>query len=508
MAKRELLLSVDIGTSAAKAVLFDTDLTQVSISKKPYPILTPQMNWSEQEPEAVFNATWKAIHEVLRTHPINTQILGVSFCSQIYSTLAVDKDIKPITNSLTWFDTRSAEVAKVIRLHPAALKIIRATGCPIDAVFPLSKIIWLKDNLTLPPDSKYVSIKDYVIYRMTGKLISDWSSASSTGMFDIHQYDWNQIALEVVGLTREALPDLVSPRTILYHWDEEVIELTGLKQGTPLIIGGADGPLASVGVGAFDTSTLAVNVGTSAAARTTITEDITDTQGRLWTFVIDEGMWVMGGIVSSGGMVYEWLLKNLYEELNHNSDPSILERVHRAASQSASSVPPGAENLIFIPYLAGEQCPGWNPNTRGSIIGLDLMHNRSHILRAVLEGINRSLYRVSESIYSLLDGELKEIRVTGGLTLSPTWLQIAADMFGTPVALPESVEGSARGAAMLAMVALGEKSALTDFKGSIRIDKYIHPQIEATAYYREQYPRFLNLLEKIREIHNNQEVNP
>lgn len=498
MAKRDLFLSVDIGTSAAKAVLFDTDLNQVSMSKKPYPILTPYWNWSEQEPEAIFTATWKAIREIIKTLPTNTQILGISFCAQIYSTLAVDKDIKPISNALTWFDTRSAEEAKAIRAHPAAQKIIQATGCPIDAIYPLSKVLWLKDNLTLSPDTKFISIKDYVLYKLTGKLISDWSNASSTGMFDIHQYDWDQTALEVAGLTREVLPELVSPRTVLHHWDEEVIKLTGLKQGTPLIIGGADGPCASIGVGAFDTSTLAVNVGTSAAARTMMTEDIVDTRGRLWTFVVDEGMWVMGGMVSSGGVVYEWWLNNLYEEPSHRGEPGIPQRVHTDADESASLVSPGAENLIFIPYLAGEQCPDWNPHTRGSIIGLDLRHTRNHIIRAVLEGITRSLFRVSESIYSLLDGDVKEIRVTGGLTHSPTWLQIAADMFGAPVALPESVEGSARGAAMLAMVALGEKSDLESFKDSIRIDKYFYPQAEATAYYRKQYPRFLDLLKKTR----------
>jgi gluconokinase len=161
--------------------------------------------------------------------------------------------------------------------------------------------------------------------------------------------------------------------------------------------------------------------------------------------------------------------------------------------------------LIFIPYLGGEQCPVWNPHTRGSFFGLDFRHNRGHLLRAVLEGITRSIYRVSESIQSLLHGQFNELRVTGGLASSALWLQIAADMFGVPIAVPESAEGSARGAAMLGLIALGLKSDIEDFADPSVKHQRLDPRREAYTLYQKQYQTFQKLLEFTRGLDKHQE---
>jgi gluconokinase len=287
----------------------------------------------------------------------------------------------------------------------------------------------------------------------------------------------------------------VSPRHIFTKWNQEIVDLIGLLPDTPLIIGGGDGPLASVGVGAYSSDALAVNVGTSAAARQTISEAKVDPEGRLWTYVVDEDLWVIGGIVSSGGIVYDWFLKNFFSGIEETEGNGSTKRVHEYADRLASAVPPGAENLIFIPYLGGEQCPIWHPHTRGSFFGLDFRHHRGHLVRAVLEGITRSIYRISESIQSMLNGQFNEIRVTGGLTASPLWLQIAADMFGTPIVVPESAEGSARGAAMLAMVSLGLRSGLEDCADLVVAQKRVHPREKIHACYKKQYQTFQKLLD-------------
>jgi gluconokinase len=292
----------------------------------------------------------------------------------------------------------------------------------------------------------------------------------------------------------------VPPRYIFTKWNKEIINLIGLPPDTPLIIGGGDGPLASVGVGAYSSDRLAVNVGTSAAARLTISEAKVDPEGRLWTYVVDKDLWVIGGIVSSGGIVYDWALRNFFSEIEETEDTDSAKRVHEHADRLASAVPPGAENLIFIPYLGGEQCPVWHPHTRGSFFGLDFRHNRGHLVRAVLEGITRSIYRISESIQSMLNGQFNEIRVTGGLTSSPLWLQIAADMFGTPIVVPESAEGSARGAAMLAIVSLRLKSSIEDYADLAVAQKCVHPREEIHAYYQTQYQIFKELLDFSRKF--------
>ena len=498
-------MAVDIGTSATKALLFDTDANQVAIVRKHYPILTPRKGWSEQEPGVIFDAVLEALREIVQSLPAGGRIQGIAFSSQLYSVLAVDIEGSPLSRSLTWSDTRSAEYAYSIRQHPKASGVYQRTGCPIDAIYPLSKIAWLKENLKLPENTRFISIKEYVIFRLTGCSLVDWSIASATGLFDIKEHHWDDTALSLVGITPANLSELVPPRHILREWKQEIVDVTGLPTDTPIIVGGGDGPLASIGVGAYRFDRLAVNVGTSAAARSVIHEAQVDSEGRLWTYVVDEGLWVIGGIVSSGGIVYDWALENFLSETTQTEDSDSATAIHELADRLASAVPPGAEDLIFIPYLGGEQCPVWHPHTRGSFYGLDFRHNRGHLLRAVLEGITRSIWRVSESIQSLLHGQFNEIRVTGGLTSSPLWLQIAADMFGVPIAVPESAEGSARGAAMLGLIALGLRSGIDDFADPAVTHRRLHPRQEAYTLYQKQYQTFQKLLEFSRSLEEDQE---
>jgi len=505
MNENEVILAVDIGTSATKAVLFDTDANQIALVRKYYPIFAPNKGWSEQEPDVIFNGVLEALREVVQSLLEGRRIRGIALSSQLYSVLAIDIKGNPLSHSLTWSDTRSAEVAHSMSQHPESPGIYQRTGCPIDAIYPLSKIRWLKEKLKVPENAKFISIKEYVIFRLTGCHLVDWSIASATGLFDIRHHQWDETALSLLSITPANLSELVPPRHIITDWDHEVAGLIGIPPDTPLIVGGGDGPLASLGVGACQSDRVAVNVGTSAAARLVIPEAQVDPEGRLWTYVVDEGLWVIGGIVSSGGIVYDWALKSFLSGITQAEDGDSTTAAHELADRLASAVPPGAENLIFIPYLGGEQCPAWHPHTRGSFFGLDFRHNRGHLLRAVLEGITRSIYRVTESIQSLLNVQFNEIRVTGGLTSSPLWLQIAADMFGVPIAVPESAEGSARGAAMLGLVALGLRSGIEDFADPAATQERLLPRQDANTLYRKQYQTFQKLLEFTRSLEKDQE---
>jgi gluconokinase len=497
---QELILAVDIGTSAVKAVLFDVNLRQVAIARHTYPILTPNENWSEQAPDVIMNAVLQAMRESITAGPEGGRLLAVSFSSQLYSVLALSADGRPLTNSIIWSDTRSASIAQRIRQHPVAQEVYRRTGCPIDAIYPLSKIQWLKETQNLPSDVKFISIKEYVLYRLTGQLVADWSLASATGLLEIDTHQWAPMALELLGILPRHLSELAAPRTVFTEWKADRV---GLLSGTPLVIGAGDGPLASLGVGAFTPEVAAVNVGTSAAARVVISQPTVDPSGRLWTYVVDENVWVLGGMVSSGGIMYEWFLQNFIAGLEEVVKSG--ESPHHYAERIAAVVPPGAEGLLFVPYLSGEQCPVWHPYTRGSFFGLELRHQRGHLARAVMEGVTYSIYRIVENLRPVLPEAIREVRVTGGLTASPLWLQIAADMLGLPIAVPESAEGSARGAAMLALMALGIKSNLESFTGLFPTRERVLPRHGAHAVYEKHYQRFLTFLDLTRHI-SHQEV--
>ncbi len=495
MADSDLILAVDIGTGATKAVVFDSHLTQVAIVKRNYPILVPSSGWSEQEPEVIYRAVVGAIQEIQKALPAGSHICAISFSSQLYSALAVSEDGVPLTNSLPWSDTRSAAVVGKLRMDTRAANLSQRTGCPLDAVYPLAKIKWMREHLTLPKSTRYISIKEYVLYRLTGQFLVDWSIASATGLFNIHTRTWDTEALELVGISEANLSPLVAPTLVLNSWSDTAREDCGIQGEIPLIIGGGDGPLASLGVGAATADVLAVNVGTSAAARAVIRQPAIDPEGRLWTYLMTEGLWVTGGMVSSGGIVFEWFLDNFYHQAEVSGRENISEALYQQADLLASQAPPGAEGLIFIPYLSGVQCPDWSPRTRGSFSGLELKHQRPHFARAVLEGITRSIYRVAKVIETLRQRHFDEVYVTGGLTASPVWLQIAADMFGATVVVPETSEGSARGAAMLAMISLGWKSGLEDFHNLFIPKEKIAPRQSVHEIYEEQNHRFMRILD-------------
>jgi len=240
---------------------------------------------------------------------------------------------------------------------------------------------------------RFISIKEYVFRRLFGEYVVDWSMASSTGLFDIRRREWCPEALDAAGIDRTRLSTPVSPYQIFTRWAPDALARTGLPQGIPCVIGAGDGVLSSVGAGAVGRGIAAVNVGTSAACRYLISTPTIDPHERLWTYALDERRWVIGGIASSGGIVYDWFVRQCAAR-DPEGDPPAPEP-HTALNDLAARVPPGAEGLIFLPYLSGEQCPVWDPETTGGFFGLTLRHGRGHLARAVYKGIALSLARVA-----------------------------------------------------------------------------------------------------------------
>lgn len=497
MTERGNVLAVDIGTSATKAVLFDGQGRVRSLARRSYPMLTPLPDWAEQDPAVVYPAVLDAIREAYQTRPGGCAVDAVAFSAQWYSTMPVAADDRALSPYLTWSDRRSAAIADGLRRSEAGRRIYRATGCPLDAIYPLSKIAWLRQADLPGPPARFITIKEYVFRRLFGEYVVDWSMASSTGLFDIHRLDWAPEALQAAGIDRSQLSAPVSPYQVFTRWTPEALASTGLPQGIPCVIGAGDGVLSSVGVGAVGRGIAAVNVGTSAACRYLIRTPTVDVQERLWTYALDEHWWVIGGIVSSGGIVYDWFARQCVGWQPEAPPPDAA--LHAALNDAAAGVPPGAEGLVFLPYLAGEQCPVWDPETTGGFFGLTLRHGRGHLARAVYEGIALSLARVAEALADAVE-PIEEVRVTGGLLGSPTWLQIAADMWGTRILVPESPEGSSLGAAVLAWVALGQATDLAVARDLVRPTRAVEPTAGSRQAYREYLGRAARLLAGVKAV--------
>lgn len=484
----KVILSVDIGTSTVKAVLFDTDMNIVGLARRPYPLLIPQSGWNEQDPDTILASTSEAIAEAMQMCE-GKNLLGVVFSCQMASILAVDSQGKPITRIMTWSDTRSKRISDLIKQDQRANQVYKKTCCPLEAIYPLSKIRWMVENHLAQPDTRFIGVKDFLLFHLTGRFVTDWSMASCTGLMEINQHQWNPDALELAGIGKDNLPEILSTRDVITLKDSEYLRETGLPAGTPLIVGAGDAPLSSLGVGALDPGTLVVNVGTSTAARKMVDRAKPDEKQQLWTYVLDETHLVTGGMSSSGGMIYDWY-KNQFIV-------STQQDVFQELEKQAMTVQPGAEGLIFIPYLAGEQCPAWHAGTRGGFYGLDILHTRGHMTRAVLEGITFSIYRIIETIQSVHATPIREIRVTGGLATSTLWKQIAADVFGQPLVISNSNEGSARGGAFLGLHALGYLGSLDEVIKYSFTGEDVLPIPENHYRYMEKFQQFLMVTERM-----------
>ncbi|MFX3636314.1 MAG: FGGY-family carbohydrate kinase, partial [Candidatus Pristimantibacillus sp.] len=325
---------------------------------------------------------------------------------------------------------------------------------------PLSKLTWLRHA---EPDlfsrtHKFISIKEYVFYKLFKQYVIDYSIASATGMFNLTKLTWDTEALDIAGVSPDRLSEPVPTTYSLSGLDADWATELNLPASTPFVVGASDGVLSNLGVNAIDPGTVAVTIGTSGAIRTVTDRPVTDPKGRIFCYALTEDMWVIGGPVNNGGMIFRWLRDQLCSAevetaLRLGKDP------YEVLTEIASLVPPGADGLLFHPYLAGERAPLWDANARGSFFGLGLHHKKQHMIRAVLEGVIFNLFTVFMALEEVI-GRPKKIQATGGFARSELWRQMMADIFDQEVQVPESFESSCLGAAILGMYSIGEVDSL------------------------------------------------
>lgn len=494
MAIASYYLGVDIGTTSTKAALFGENGTVISMHHVEYPLYSPAPAIAEQDPEEIFDAVIEAIKMAVKKAEIDAGSLElVSFSSAMHSLIAIGKDDKPLTRCITWADCRATKWAEKINIELNGLEIYRRTGTPIHPMSPLCKIAWLGADHpeVFQQTKKFIGIKEYIFFKLFGKYIVDYSIASATGMFNLEQLTWDAAALNVAGITSEQLSELVSTKFYLTGLNEEYVSELGISAETPFIVGASDGVLSNLGVNAIDPGVIAVTIGTSGAIRTVTDRPVTDPKGRIFCYALTENHWVVGGPVNNGGMTFRWVRDQLT-----SAEVETAKRLgidpYDVLTKIADRVTPGADGLIFHPYLAGERAPLWNANARGSFFGLGLHHKKEHMIRAVLEGVILNLYTVMLALQDMI-GVPKKIQATGGFARSELWRQMMADIFNQEVVVPESFESSCLGAIVLGMYALGkidDFSMMSEWVGTTHAHQPIPENVEI---YEDLIPIYIRL---------------
>ncbi|NRG47152.1 gluconokinase [Bacillus sp. CRN 9] len=488
------MLGVDIGTTSTKAVLFSEKGQVIQQENIGYPLYTPDMSTAEQDPEEIFQAVIKSIANIMKKHS-EKPLSFISFSSAMHSLIAMDENNQPLTPCITWADNRSEAWAHKIKNELNGHEIYKRTGTPIHPMSPLSKMAWITNDRPEIANKakKYIGIKEYIFKKLFDQYVVDYSLASAMGMMNLKNLDWDEDALKIAGVSRDQVSELVPTTKIFTNCHPHLAKKMGIDSQTPFVIGASDGVLSNLGVNAIRKGEIAVTIGTSGAIRTIIDEPQTDEKGRIFCYALTEKHWVIGGPVNNGGIVLRWVRDEFA-----SSEVETAKRLgmdpYEVLTKIAERVRPGADGLLFHPFLAGERAPVWNPDVRGSFFGLTLSHKKEHMIRAALEGVIYNLYTVFLALMECMDGPVTRIQATGGFARSEVWRQMMSDIFDSEVVVPESYESSCLGACILGLYATGKIESFEAASSEMIGSTYKHtPNEEAAKEYRQLLPTFITL---------------
>lgn len=487
---RVLFLGLDIGTSGVKAILVAQSGEVTATALTPLTLQTPRSGWAEQNPEAWWQATLTSVRAILEKVP-TAHILSIGISGQMHSSVFLDGGGEVIRPALLWCDGRTTKQCTEITERAGGERNLRDwVRNPALEGFTLPKVLWLRDEepQAFARLSKVLLAKDFIRFRLTGAMATEPSDASGTLMYDPARMRWSENIMTAVGLSTNLLPDVGWSSQILGHVSSSVATLTGLKEGTPVVGGGADNACGAAGVGTITPGEAVASWGTSGTVLAPTAQPLVDPALRAHTFChVTQGVWYIIGVVLSAGGAFSWYRDNFARELG-NTDNTL-----RALDEEAARIPPGADGVTFLPYLQGERTPHRNASARGAFLGLSLSHTRAHMTRAVLEGVCFAL-NDSLSVLQELGLSPRHVLLTGGGAKSPLIRRLQSEIFGVPVTTVNREGGPAYGAALLAAVGVGAFPDIAAAAQATLVRAPLqHPDDEARQAYKEHYARFRSL---------------
>jgi gluconokinase len=497
---QQAIIGMDIGTTSTKAVAFDLEGNMLFHHSIEYPIISIDPEHAEQDPEVVFKAVLDSLRLVVRQLEVGDyRLQGISFSSAMHSLIAMNAQGRPLTNCIIWADTRSKAYASSLKSSAKGHAIYLHTGTPLHPMSPLPKLCWLREHepLVFKSAAKFIGIKEYVFFRLFGEYKVDYSIASATGLFNIFSLGWYPHSLEFAGITEAQLSEPVPATHIFSSLKPEYAVLLDVPPTTPFVIGASDGCLANLGSNAVRPGDAVVTIGTSGAVRVTAGEPATDRQERIFSYILTPDRFVLGGAVNNGGIVLRWFRDNFYK-----TETAIAQQEHidpyELLNEKAATVPAGSNGLLFLPYLLGERSPIWDASARACFFGVQFNHTREHFLRALMEGVIFGVYSVGRALEQTV-GPVSTIYANGGFARSELWVQMLADVFNKEVHITDTPEGSAFGAAIMGMHAIGLLDELEDAAGLIKVSRTFEPDPQTHTRYMQNYTLFEELYPRLKD---------
>jgi len=496
-----ILLGIDLGTSGVKVLAMESAGKILAITTRSYPLYQPRAGWSEQEPEDWWTGVVGAIRDLLQQDPVDANaVKGLAVSGQMHGSVFLDDHHQVIRRPLLWNDTRTYPQCQTMTETIGEEQLIQLAGNPALEGFTAPKVLWLKAHEPEHYDRLATLLlpKDYILFRLTGRLCTEVSDAAGTLLFDVRNRQWSQQMMDLLDLNPSMLPEVLESPDIVGSLTEEAASATGLSPATQVIAGGADNACSAVGNGIVSEGLVLASLGTSGTVVAHSDEMKMDPHGRIHSFNhAIPNRWYLMGVMLSAAASFQWFREN-FAEAETLLARSLPDSADQLLNREAETVPPGSEGVIFLPYLSGERTPHRDAKARGAFIGLAPVHTKKHLTRAIMEGVAFGM-RDSLELVKGLGVTPTQIRITGGGAKSPLWRQIVADVFNHPVVTTNIEEGPAIGAALLAGVGVGIFKEVEDaVREIVEITDTTSPNDSNAEVYENLYPLYRHLYRSLK----------
>jgi len=488
----DYVLAVDFGTSSLKLGLFDEKLEKkyTAPGRYSYKTFSKKIGWVEQDPRGWWIAFKRAVRDVMKKYGIKREeIVSINVGAHM-GLVCIDRNGKPLRPSILFFDQRSVTQCEKLSKQVCGDDVFKICGNRISTVQTVTQIMWLKENEpeVYEKTFKFMIAPGYIAYLLTGEFSYDWTHASWSLLFDIRKRSWSEKMFNLFNISREKFPETMPSYRVLGNLTQNAAKETGLNPGTPVMVGGSDTPLAALAENVVDRNRALITAG-SVSSVITCTDMPNFSSTLLNRCHVVPDRWLMQGAMNAHSNVFEWLIRELYLKEGESLSSEVFEKVE----EEIKSSPVGSNNLIFIPYLAGERSPIWDPYARGVIFGLSFHHSRGDIMRASYEGTAYAARHNLEIIESM-GAKIDSFRIVGGGAKSRIWNQIKADILGKKIVVGKnSADASMIGSAILAAYGIGWVKNLFEIKLDDENVTVFRPRKSAWQKYTKLFELYKSL---------------
>ncbi len=486
-----LLLSVDAGTTSVKVAAFDLTGRMVASSLQEYGLQTPAQDWVELPADVYWQSAVAGVREVLAHPAVSAEaVVAVGVTSQGETIIPVSQGGQPLRNAIVWLDNRAGAEAEQVANDFDLDRFYQITGLPeIIPTWPACKALWLREHepSTFAQVHKILLVEDYLLFRLSGRYVTEGGVCTSTGYFDIRTGRWWSEMLDYVGLSAEQLPELLQSGQVVGSLSAAAAGETGLARATAVVTGSMDQIAGAIGAGNIVPGIVSETTGTALVLAATVTEPLYDPQKRLPCYYHAlPGSYLLLPYSQTAGMVFRWFR----DQLGHGESYDQLVAM-------AAEVPPGSDGLIALPHLTGATSPHFNPQAKGVFYGITLHHTRAHFVRAILEAVAFML-RENVELLQELGVDIVELLSLGGAARSDLWLQIKADVTGLPLRTPDCEEATSLGVAILSAAAMSlYPSVEAACREMVSLGPQIEPNGDNRSIYAGSYERYLELYDAL-----------